>query len=564
MRFFIFCGILLGLTFSGILWHSGALAKSKVTPTPIKVVTPTPRTGGLTDEEYNISKTYVHQGYLSREAKELCEGMEDVCRGDQASFKFMGISNDMMKIVSRCYSTVVGSMSAAGLLSLEMPKPDSLKDTGGSNTTVDNSVNNTTDNVGEKMAGAKPISAEEAKKAQEYKSNDGKRKDFCAFIAMGTETVATAMESTSNDNINQLPSSEASRQKDEIYKAAIAHEDRAKISLVQLSGWGATTACYAGMLVTNFVSPNIAFIVKQAASAFMTSYFVKEYEINRLAASKTRDIAARLSGQGDCNPVTETVCYCAQPETKNDIKYCAPSIKARMLSDANNYQISCLDSKMRTDLDCHCLLSNSCYDQTLDNMANALPPGFAKSNFAAIKKIYRGELEGGSADAQVQKQAAAAKKILAKYGNRLPGVNELDPATEDAAVKLSSALEVPVSASRFFAAQPDQNVGNSLLSHYRPSGRSNYQGDSGGSNVYWYGKKQNKSNEKKKDYLSDINKQLKNMQRNSAQDTQEGDIISFGRKAQDAAAINKNNQEDLFKIISRRYQLKSVQLKAKP
>ena len=560
MRIFILILALSSIWLASTIWREEALAKSKVTPTPIKVVTPTPRKGGLTDREYQISKTYVHEGYLSREAQELWEGIEDVCRGDQANFKFMGISNDMMKIASRCYSTVVGSMSAAGLMSLEMPKPDSLKDDGGNTNTESTTVNNQANEIAEKQS----MTAEEAKKVKEYKDNQGKRKDFCAFVAVGTETIATAMETTSGNNINQLPTSEASRQKDEIYKAAISHEDRAKISLVQLSGWGATTACYTGMLATHFISPNIAFIVKQAASAFMTAYFAKEYDVNRQAADKTRAIAARLSGQGDCNPITETVCYCAQPETKNDIQYCAPSIKARMLSDANNYQIACLDSKMRSDPDCNCLLSNSCYDQTLDNMASALPPGFAKSNFAAIKKIYRGELEGGSADAFVQKQAAAAKGILAKYSPRLPGVNELDPALEDAAAKLSKAIEVPLAASRFFAAQPEQNTENSLLSHYRSTAGNSYKGDPGSSNVYYYGKKGSNRQEKKKDYLSDINKQLKNMQRNPSQDNSDGDIISFGRKAQAEAAINKSAQEDLFKIISRRYQLKAAALKAKP
>ena len=65
----------------------------------------------------------------------------------------------------------------------------------------------------------------------------------------------------------------------------------------------------------------------------------------------------------------------------------------------------------------------------------------------------------------------------------------------------------------------------------------------------------------KKDYLSDINKQLKNMQQGQNQDTADGEIIAFGRKAQAAAAINTNQKDDLFKIISRRYQLKAAGLK---
>ncbi|MBP5296569.1 MAG: hypothetical protein J6Y94_04475 [Bacteriovoracaceae bacterium] len=331
-----------------------------------------------------------------------------------------------------------------------------------------------------------------------------------------------------------------------------------------MSGWGATTACYAGMLATNFITINVAYIVKQVASAFMVSYFAKEYEVNSQAARKTREIAARLSGQGDCNPITETICYCAQPETMNDIKYCAPSIKARMLSDANNYQITCLDSKMRSDPDCNCLSTNSCYDQTLENMMSALPPGFAKSNLAAIKKIYRGELQGGSAAATIRQQSAAANRLLAKYAHQLPSIGEMDPSLEQAANQLSTALNVPLSASRYFAGQKDQAGGPSLYSRYqgghgsvRPSGSDN------GSNVYWYGKKNNTSKNQKKDYLADINKQLKNIQQGQDQNTSDGDIIAFGRKAQAAAAINTNQQEDLFKIISRRYQLKANTLKNK-
>jgi len=561
MRFFYYLLWAVGAIFMALALPT--IAKQKVTPTPIKVVTPTPRTGGLTDEEYELSKHYVHEGYLSREAQELCKGMEDVCRGDQADFKFLGISNDMMKIASRCYSTVVGSMSAAGLMSLQMPKPEGMDDKkdGSSSSSNTSNTSDTAEQV--KNTEAQKISEEEAKKRKEYEDNQGKRKDFCSFIAVGTETVATAMETLSNKNVNELPSSEASRQKDEIYKAAIAHEDRAKISLVQLSGWGATTACYAGMLATNFITINAAYIIKQAASAFMVSYFAKEYEVNRLAASKTRAIAARLSGQGDCNPITETLCYCAQPETMNDIKYCAPSIKARMLSDANNYQITCLDSKMRSDPDCHCLMNNSCYDRTLDNMLSALPPGFAKSNMAAIKKIYRGELQGGSAAATINRQSAAAQQILGKYASKLPAV-ELDPSLEQAAQQFSKAFNVPLEASRFFAGQKDADDKNMLYSRYSGGrGNSNYSGADNASNVYYYGKKNTTNKHQKKDYLADINKQLKNMQQGPAQNTSDGEIIAFGQKAQAKAAINTNQKDDLFKMISRRYQLKAAGLQNK-
>ncbi|MBP5296570.1 MAG: hypothetical protein J6Y94_04480, partial [Bacteriovoracaceae bacterium] len=83
------------------------------------------------------------------------------------------------------------------LMSLQMPKPEGMDDDKGTSKTTDNAANKA------QSAEDKKISIEEAKKQKEYKDNQGKRKDFCSFIAVGTETVATAMETLSNQNVNE-------------------------------------------------------------------------------------------------------------------------------------------------------------------------------------------------------------------------------------------------------------------------------------------------------------------------------------------------------------------------
>jgi hypothetical protein len=393
-------------------------------------------------------------------------------------------------------------------------------------------------------------------KAKEQKQKGDKQADYCSYIAVGTEAVGTAMQALSNKNVESMPTGSQTAQRDQLLKAAASYENRAQTAQIQTIGWGVTAGCYAALLATGTIAVNFTYILKQSASAFLTAFYAVETMKYKDAAKKTRAIADKLAGKGDCNPITDTVCYCAQPETMNDVQYCLPTIQKRQVAE-NTYQITCLDDQMRSDPQCNCLGTNTCYDKTINNMLDGLPSSYTKGALLPASSIYRGELRGAGVQGGSIQQAAMAKKMLADNNGKIPGVNDLSPDDEAAAKALNENMDIPLETARFFAAQKRDENANQFMSRFsgqysNPNVAYN-EGNSSGSNVLYFGGKKSRADQEKKSNLLD---KLKIPKENPEEEG--GSILKFAEKSQAGAQINKDKNAGLFEIISRRYKVSGL------
>ncbi len=303
----------------------------------------------FTDDEKEIVDNYLHEGYIQRSYDEKCKENTETykaCLGQDVDPKFLGMKSSMVKALSKAYSMII--VAGAG---------------GDLETTKDNE-NLTSDKNGE-------AEATSGKKEEEVDNTD-----YCKYIAAGTEAVTLVQTQMSQSDLNKLPTNQETFQKDQLYKAAENHNNRAKTAKIQTGGWGATTACYGAMIARPGISATSwSNLLKLGAAGLLTTFFYNEIGAHEKYRDKVKEIADGLPGKGDCNPVTQIDCYCAQEETKNDPKYCmGPTANYVMEKDLPTV---CLDDSLEADPSCRCLSTNSCYDKMFEENIAALNLGRA-------------------------------------------------------------------------------------------------------------------------------------------------------------------------------------------
>jgi hypothetical protein len=163
--------------------------------------------------------------------------------------------------------------------------------------------------------------------------------------------------------------------------------------------------------------------LKIAAAAGLTAFYWYKRQKALDAAALTKSIAAKLGEAGNCNPITEVNCYCAQPETKDDPKYCLPAdYKGRT---KKGYSLtSCVDSALNTDSTCKCLRTSNCYDMKFQDFPiKFVGTGSVESDpVKPILDLYRGNLDKAGMEKSAQRGLAAGKNKL-KEMHPTDGVN---------------------------------------------------------------------------------------------------------------------------------------------
>ncbi|MEI8347357.1 MAG: hypothetical protein WCG27_07815, partial [Pseudomonadota bacterium] len=284
--------------------------------------------------------------------------------------------------------------------------------------------------------------------------------------------------------------------------------------------------------------------------------FLQEMKKNQEAAKITKAIAAKLPGKGDCNPVTDTVCYCAQLETQNDPQYCLPTMKARKVAE-NSYQITCIDDRLKADTQCACLDSNTCYDKNINNLLEGVGfnSSFTKGAMTPANSIYRGVLTGAGTQGGSIQQAAMAQRVLDANKKNLPSVDGLSTGEEESAKKLSEHLGIPLEASRFFAAQKESPESNKFMSRFSGlgDGSASVRRNEDESNaIYFQGGSGLRAKEKEKKELSFLDR-LKTPK--PEENVESGSVLSFAEKSSREAQISKDKNRSIFDLVSHRYRL---------
>lgn len=506
---------------------------------------PEANTENLSDQDKYTSETYVHDGLTRRMIEDACgkdDTLKKACAGADVDPEFMGISGNMFKALSKAYTMVVG---AGGLGELEGPSADAGK--------------------GAETAGSTGNNAQGADNAK-GKEEKG-QEDYCKYIAVGTEAVSMVQQAAAQQSLNATPidnpNNVGNAQKEALYRASRSHKERSNNAKIQTYGWGTSTVCYGAMMVMPSVSATSwKNWLKLGSSALMTAFFKSQVDGHKKYADQVKQIADTLPDPGDCNPVTERNCYCAQEETQYDPNYCQKEIHKKIVAD-NSYKISCIDDKAEADTDCSCRDTDTCLDKTFVNYVKGL--GFNetmnKGVVTPLSKFAKGELVGGKLNTSDINQAAMAKKTLDQLKDKIPNDSVSLNKDQLAEAKAIQSLGIPAALARKMASMPytaeAKKFGDKLAKgglgggSFGQGAGTGYRNSSGSVLTFQGGtgnRKSGRSTSSNIDYKKFLPKKGKS--------ASNGQVLDFAKEAEAKAQIHhKGDNRNIFQIISRRYQV---------
>lgn len=526
----------------------------------------TPTNGSnLTDQEVQLRDNYIHQGKANQIITENCSGKNSaVCNGEAASHKFLGVDTNMVKAVAQAYA-LFGAISGDSMGKITSKAEAAKKSAADANAkaaeakSADTTATDKPAEAGEKTA--------DAKKSEEVNEED-KASDYCKYIPTVTEGVATAVQMAKSKELSGDETGNGdTAQRDSLLKAAKSHDSRAKMAQIQALGWFGGAACYA----VNAARPdgwaldtNLA--IKMGAATLLGTFYQSEVGANKEYAEKTRKIADSLPGKGDCNPITDNLCYCSQPTTENDPTYCAKGLSKKALA-ATSYRIACTNDQLKIDATCECEKNNTCFDTYLMNQGEGTldlgGTGYSNALFAPVRALARGELVGSTINTKsTDATSAIAKKGLREVSSKLDNNGNLtkdQKAMADAMITKGIPANVAslmaqgrVSPSAFNSAMGKISgaASGSRLASAAPGRGSNIVDFSGGNGLGYKGAVKSGEGNGAEDILAKL-KPGQKAPTNSK-------ILEFAQKAEGQARqngqIRKENDTPLFEIISLRYQ----------
>jgi hypothetical protein len=444
----------------------------------------------------------------------------------------MGIDSTMVKAISQMYSLVIG-MGESGLSNKNTMNPPK-KAKGGTKT--------------------------ETKPADKGKEDKDSTEDYCKYIAVAIEGYAFFAQ-TQSAKVANIPEGQTTSQKEVLYKAARSHKDRAKTHTVQEVGWGATTACYIGMLSMTPASwANWGNVAKLAASTTMYFFFRDQADLNKEYYKKIKKIADDLPGKGDCNPVTEKDCYCGEEETMNDPNVCLPELHKQKVK-LGNYRVACLDAQGKVDPKCTCIDANACLDNKF--MSQVKPFGFGSAFHSAATKplsnLARGQLTAGDiSSSQNGSQNAFIKKGLRDIASKVPSAGQLTSAQQKTVSGLNDLGLPPQLGATFSKAPVTASLnGNSFKGRYlgaRSARRSYARAKKRGNVLNFSGGRGSRKKVARKTSGNQFNKYLKKFGK-KGKGRSSSKVLNYSDQAMRDADINKDKSRPIFEIISRRYKV---------
>lgn len=485
----------------------------------------------LTDQEKELSENFIHQGKANRLIEESCNKdaeSQAICSGRTGKHKFMGMDPAMVGMLSKAYA-MIGGMTDLG----EPTKADGPFST-------------------------KPL--------DDGKGNPKKAKDYCKYIPTATETIAQFQQMTAQQTLNEIPTQSDTEQRAALEKAAKSHSERSKQSQMQAVGWYGGAACYAAMIASGGMTIDWTTGLKLGAATFLGTFYQNEVEAHKEYASKVKNIANQLPGKGDCNPITDRLCYCSEPSTENDPTYCLKEMHKKAIAK-NSTRTSCVTTEMKADPQCKCEMTDTCFDKYILTEAGVelgLTSGFGSSPLKGVRDLVRGELKGGNiTNESYSASMAAAKKALQEIASKLPDDGSAPPSGEkrglyDDLIKkgippvlASKMISTNVPGSEKYASK-FQGGGLASLSTAALSkagaGKSNSVVDFSGGDGLKFGANTKNGEDKDEFDLSKFGAPQKKNDKNP-----QGKVLTFLEQASQKAAISKKDQK-IFDIISNRYQ----------
>lgn len=517
----------------------------------------------LTDKEVVEAQSYVHQGRKQQVLSEECAKLSDkykVAAGCQDSSGkpgqvFSGATGTIIEEVLPKLYAIMGTAAMAGSGgTIQMkPKTEGGGTAGGATGAAGGGATGTAGGGATGTTGGG-----DANTAANGKEGE-KRNDICVYIPMAGELVAAGMQKVQENKIQEQSSKPgADAQREGLHAVARAHDARAKTATIQGGVYGATAACYTAYLASGAVM-DWKLGLKLGASAVMTGIFFKKAANHKKFAADVRAIASKLPGAGDCNPHTQTQCFCSEPTSRNvDIanytKVCVPRELASG-RDPKQTAIPCstiVNGNAVLDLECKCKRTNSCLNGQLSSMGAQI--GFGGYDLADPLRLLN-EMNGQMNEANVEnfgtQLSARAKKLLDQNIADVPSMRGLNPKENDLAKEMNK-MGMPARMAAFAAQQAGSapaSADSPQLSSIASSGDEN-SGQSSRQNAA--GVKYNSgsygSSPRRGQQMGAFKSPFdKNANQGAVQ------VDTYSQEAVAAADINKDTSKGIFDIISHRY-----------
>ena len=479
------------------------------------------RSLNITDKEYDLSKQYVHEGINERIKKEECEGIEAECAGKAADSEFLGMKASLVQSIAKAYTMIMGSMQS----------PMNLRQS-----------------VSDKLRAENP-------------NHPGTKQDYCRFIAMGTEAIAAAQQAMTQEDIKMNQYDKAGNvQKNSLYQVAESHKKRADMAKIQAGGMAATTTCYAAMVYPGGVAFG-SVMLKLPAAGLLTAFYTSQAIEHEKFAKKTKEIADKLPGAGDCNPVTERACFCSEETSSfkdplNYKKYCIPSLLHNNQVAQDAMRVSCLNSQLKADPQCSCTQSNSCYDRT--HMVQLSSLGLSATtdkSYTPFASLTRGSLLSGNLAAGSGAHFAMAARSMKAIALKHPLRGSLTDAQKTEAKALAN-LGIPGALAGRFSKAPmsaqarsNQSLFRQMMSASKPPPSLKAIKNSQ-DNVLTFKGGQGITQKKSRGVAGQ-----KSSKKGGSGNGYSQQVLNFAKAAQQTAQISEDKDNHIFKIISRRYQI---------
>lgn len=508
----------------------------------------------LSAQEEAKAEEYIHQGLSEKEALKMCEEgnekMKNLCDSKDA---FGGGSLEaMMPAVTKAYTLIV--QFGGGKL-------EKFKEANG------NPVYKDTE-TGEVFKANKDGSYTDfdpEKPGETVEKDTEDETDYCAMVATAGEVVGTALTTLNNNKSyeNYEKATPEAKQAASFRTLSKNHKDMKKTSQIQGGVWAGVSGCYASMMIWGNVKPSPMTIIKTAGAVLIGGFYLKKASAHGKRAKLLSAMADELPQAGDCNPYTDTTCFCNEDSSPrvdiaNYNKFCIPSVFSNR--NQNNDATICVDQAGKADAQCSCAQTNSCLDKNfkIGGMKFGLSPLQMQDPLAGISPLGKGFGAGDLNTAN--KNLNLAKKALANYKpDSLPNLSD----SEKKLANTYSKLGIPKPAAALLAKKAAGiNPSSSSLSALGGAMGSGISSNQGKNAIAGYSgpAKKTKSfsnggnaNGVKK---SRTNKSYNPFgRRNKTTKTSGVHIEDFATKAQREAEIVPDKSRPIFDIISHRYKM---------
>jgi hypothetical protein len=394
--------------------------------------------------------------------------------------------------------------------------------------------------------------------------------DFCKYIATGTELVASTYQSTMQTVLRSDPGAPNGSQRSTLLQAQGSHNNRSTSSYIQSGGFAASAVCHLGQM-TLFTSgyavanPDFALILtKIALASGLSVYYGFKGKAETARAEIVEGIVKKLPKAGDCNPISDRLCYCSHRQTRNDPQYCLPEILERQKNQAQ-VRYNCIDSEGKSDLQCKCLAQQSCL--SAKSIHFDAQGRFVETNLQELSefdKYFNGQAHEIALNGE--KQFAATSRKLKDMEDKIPDSILKDLNKEQTQIaKNMQALGLPEKMARLFATGVTEGQASSSKSDTKSQlpTLTRSTGDKEEDRVLTFSQDKatggmgNQERRIEKSDSFDLAKFLPQQQKKGKGEDLEGKgkVLQFEERALEKAAIGRQ-EDSLFERLSRSYQKK--------